>query len=401
VRKNLTDRFISALKPSDRQTDIWDTAFTGFGLRLSRHGKKSFQIMYRHNRVQRRMVIGSYPVMSLADARKWAKSLLADVAKGHDPAAERLANRNAGSFGELASAYLKYRSKPKKRRWREDERIVNVELLPAWKTRTAKEITRRDIRDLVQKIADRGAGVMANRTLSLVRQIFNYGVDDDWLELNPCQRIPKPGNEVQRDRYLVSSEISAVWEAFENEPAYVAAVLRLQLLTGQRIGEVQQMRVDDVDIDGAVWTIPSTVSKNKRAHRVPLSKPALRVVEEQIASAKGHWLFASPTNVKRHVGYATIYYGIQRISERAEVKDWGSHTLRHTVATHLAEIGESELVIGKILNHTGTGATKVYIQHGYDPEKRMALDAWARRLDDIIQDREAISNVVPISVGQK
>src|SRR5260370_1195865 len=154
VRKNLTDRFVRSAKPSDRQTDVWDTTFTGFGLRISPGGKKSFQIFYRYNGQQRRMVIGAYPVMSLADARKWAKDRLLHVAKGHDPAAERLGNRNAETFGELAADYLKYHSKRKKRSWGEDERIINVELLPDWESRKAKEITRREIRDLVQVVAD-------------------------------------------------------------------------------------------------------------------------------------------------------------------------------------------------------------------------------------------------------
>ena len=129
MRKNLTDRYLRSAKPNGRQTDVWDTAFTGFGLRISSSGKRSFQIYYRHNRQQRRMVIGSYPVMSLAEARKRAKSLLVEVEKGYDPAAQRVADRNAETFGELAADYLKYHAKKKKRSWPEDERIINAELL--------------------------------------------------------------------------------------------------------------------------------------------------------------------------------------------------------------------------------------------------------------------------------
>src|SRR5207237_4631882 len=138
--------------------------------------------------------------------------------------------------------------------------------------------------------------------LSLIRGIFNYGIENDWLELNPCQRIPKPGTEVRRERYLKSDEIRAVWEALESEPAYESAVLKLQLLTGQRIGEVRQMRVVDIDVADAMWTIPSSVSKNKKAHRVPLSESALRIVQERLAHAKGQWLFNTPRQPTRTLG---------------------------------------------------------------------------------------------------
>lgn len=396
VRKNLTDRTVRSEKPSDRQRDVWDTTLTGFGLRISPGGKKSFQILYRHNRLQRRMAIGPYPAMSLAEARKWAKNLLTEVAKGHDPAADRVTNRNAETFGELAPDYVKYHSKRKKRSWREDERIINVELLPAWKSRKAKEITRREIRDLVQGIADRGAGVMANRTLSLIRQIFHYGVENDWLELNPCQRIPKPGVERQRDRVLNADEIRDVWAALEEEPCYEAAVLRLQLLTGQRIGEVRQMRIEDLDLDQAWWTIPPEHSKNKRAHRVPLSRSACQLIGEYNTASNTRWVFPSPTQKGRALGYPTIYYAIQRVSDRSDVKNWGSHDLRRTVATLLAEGGVSRLVISKVLNHTERDVTSIYDRHTYDTEKRQALEQLERRIQGIVDGVEATGKVIPM-----
>jgi integrase len=401
VRKNLTDRFIRSVKPSDRQIDIWDTTFTGFGLRISTGGKKSFQILYRHNRLQRRMVIGAYPVLSVAEARKRARSLLADVAKGHDPAAERLADRNAETFEELAADYLKYHAKPKKRTWPEDERVIEVELRPAWRSRKAKDITRRDIRDLVQGIADRGAGVMANRTLSLIRQIFNYGIENDWMDVNPCQRIVKPGAERERARALTADEIRKVWTSLDKEPPDEAAVLRLQLLTGQRIGEVRQIQVGDIDLERAWWTIPATRTKNNREHRVPLSTSAIHILKNHIAHSNRIWVFASPTLNARPLGYPTIYYAIQRVIERSGVKDWCSHDLRRTVATHLGESGVPRLVIGKILNHTDTGVTRIYDRHTYDPDKKMALDAWARRLEGIIEGKEITATVLPIKKGQR
>ena len=82
VRKRLTDRFVRTVKPTATQADYWDQTLIGFGLRVSPKRKRSFQILYRHHRRQRRMVLGSFPAMSLAEARKYAKQMLADAQKG-------------------------------------------------------------------------------------------------------------------------------------------------------------------------------------------------------------------------------------------------------------------------------------------------------------------------------
>src|SRR5713226_5973704 len=190
MRKNLTDRFVRFVTPTERQTDYWDTTLTGFGLRVSPGGKKVFEIYYRRNRQQRRMAVGPFPVLSLADARRLAKNLLADVAKGSDPATIKRADRHAETFAELSKSCLD-ELKRQNRSWQEAERIINVELLPAWKTRNANQITRKEIRALGQRIVDRGSGVMANRTLSVIHRIFRHGVENEWCQQNPCHGIKK------------------------------------------------------------------------------------------------------------------------------------------------------------------------------------------------------------------
>lgn len=127
MRKNLTDRFVRFVRPTERQTDYWDTTLTGFGLRVSPGGKKVFEIYYRRKRQQRRMAVGPFPILSLANARKLAKDLLSDVVKGSDPAAIKRADRHAETFAELSKSCLDV-LKRRNRSWQEDERIINVEL---------------------------------------------------------------------------------------------------------------------------------------------------------------------------------------------------------------------------------------------------------------------------------
>src|SRR5262249_53777804 len=150
------------------------------------------------------------------------------------------------------------------------------------------DLKRRDIKKLLAEIRARGAPVLANRTLEIVRRIYNWGIDEERVEHNPCLGI-EPSAEQSRDRVLTEDEIRAVWKALDALPATAAARFRL-LLTSQRYGEVRQMQWGDIADDW--WTIPAAVSKNRLSHRVPLSAPALAILADMNElTGGGAWVF--------------------------------------------------------------------------------------------------------------
>jgi len=135
----------------------------------------------------------------------------------------------------------------------------------------------------------RGAPIQANRTLEIVRKLFNWAVARDILDANPCYRVPKPSSEHRSDRVL-SEEIRAVWQALAAEVPFTAATFKMQLLTAQRGAEVLAMRWDQ--ISSGWWTIPAEIAKNGLAHRVPLSAPTLSLLEEVRPLGMGsEWVF--------------------------------------------------------------------------------------------------------------
>src|SRR5262249_17498428 len=142
----------------------------------------------------RRYTLGTYPVLSLAEARSRARVLLQQVATGLDPASVKQQERRerADTFAALASLYLERHAKARKRSWHIDERILKRELLPHWGPRLAKDISRRDVRDLLERMIDRGAPQSANRTFALVRKIFNFAVGRELVPVNPCQGLERP-----------------------------------------------------------------------------------------------------------------------------------------------------------------------------------------------------------------
>jgi integrase len=274
-----TTRTLEALKPTpNAQTDYFDESLAGFHIRISPRGRKTFGVMYRHAGRVRRMTIGTFPPLTLADARENAMEELRKAAKGEDPAARKAEGREADSFKELAEDYLNRYSKPKKKSWKEDERIINNKLNPVIGNITAKCVTRAQIRELLEGIAPR-APIEANRALATVRKIYNWALSQDLVESNPCHGISAPGMEHQRERVLSEDEIKKLWSEFEKETPGVCATFRLRLITAQRGGEVFSIEWKELDLENAWWTIPGEKSKNGLAHRVPLIQAAIKIFE--------------------------------------------------------------------------------------------------------------------------
>jgi integrase len=353
-------------------------------------------VMYRHGNVKRRLTLGTYPALSLAEARKGARSALHAVQyEGADPAADKKANRAAETFEELARDYLERHAKREKRSWRKDLLILEKDVLPRFGKRKAKDITRRDIITMLDDIVERGAPIQANRTLEIVRKLFNWAIGRDIVQVNPCHRLPKPSSENGSDRVLNEAEIRAVWKAMEAEAPLTAAMFKLRLLTAQRGAEVLAMRWDQIS-DGW-WTIPAEVAKNGLAHRVPLAPQAQLLLDAiRPLSADTGWVFPGAGSARHRVA---VYKDHNRIRDRSGVS-FVPHDLRRTAASHMTGMGISRLVVSKLLNHVESTVTAVYDRHSYDQEKRAALEAWGAHLERIIDAYNALPDNVISTRGE-
>lgn len=397
-KMNLTVKAIEALKPTSRQVDYFDDDVAGFCVRLTPTGRKSFCVLYRMGRHLRRLTIGVYPEKSLADARDDAREALRSARRNEDPAEKKKLDRAADTFGELAEMYLK-KYAATKRSGRESRRIVKTYLSKLKHVR-AKNLTRAQVRMILDDIAV-DAPVMANRVLACIRKIYNWGIDKDQVEVNPCARMSRPGGaERERDRVLSDSEIKAVWKAFEEEESSVADTFKLRLITAQRGGEVLSMRWAEIDLKERWWTIPKERSKNKLAHRVWISEPALRILERLQESNKKRtkrsggpspWVFPGKRRGKHLVETKSV---TETLRTASGISNWSGHDLRRTAATKMTgDLKVPRFTLSRILNHAeGKGATKVYDRSSYDDEKKDALEKWAKRLMVIVSDLKAVSS---------
>ncbi len=397
-----TIRSLEAIKPpTSGRIEYWDEDLKGLGIRVAPSGRKTWVLMYRArgDKRLRRATLGTYPILTLADARDQARSDLSAAAKGRDPASERKAERAAETFGELAEDYMKRYAKKRKRSWFKDRQALDRDLLPRFRHRKAANIKRREVIALLEEIADRGAPVGSNRTLEIIRRIYNWGIEQEIVTVNPCQRISKPGVERKRDRVLSDDEIKAVWNALEGETPRMRDLFRLRLLTAQRPGEVSRMRWEDIDMSSGWWTIPPEFSKNSLSHRVPLSPAAMDTLRqiEGYGNEKG-WVFPSPTG---NGPLRAVWRAMRNIREQSGV-EFRPHDLRRTTATRMTgDLGIARLTVSKVLGHVETGVIGVYDRATYDRQKRQALDAWGARLADILSREQAAENVVPLAAARE
>ncbi len=409
-RLNLTDRTLKGLKPQSERVEYWDSS-EGFGVRITPNGAKSFCVMYRIDSHLRRYTLGRYPQISLARAREMAKDAFEQVRKGKDPAQEKKAAEAAASrkrlaaktFDQLSRQYIEEYAKPNKKSWREDERIIERLLKPEFGTLNVKEITRSHVRSFLRNLAGK-TKVQANRAQACMRKIFNWTIQEEIadLESNPASGISSPGGrEKPKLRSLNDDEIRKVWKELDKEESQVKHVLRLILLTGQRPGEVMGMSWDEIDFNQALWTIPGSRTKNESTQIVPLSTQAIRILERQrdeLAAQRQKRIerqdgapespFVFPNRLLAKYSNAPINNvrkAVGRLQHRLDIKSFSAHDLRRTCATNLGQMLVPGHVIARILNHKQKDVTSaVYNQYDYVKEKRDALEAWGKRVAQLV-----------------
>jgi integrase len=377
----LTTRQIDTIKPTTKRTEYIDEKVPGLALRVMPTGAKSWTVRYRHRGRLRRLTLGSAGVISLAQARDRVRDLMHDASKGADPATEKQLGRRAETIGDLADLYLEKWAKPRKRSWKADDNLLRKKVLPRWQHRAIADITRQDVRALVEEVAESGAPIVANRVAALLSKMFAFALDRDLVQASPAVRIPRPGQEKARDRVLTEDELRMLWKSFDALEPSMAAFYKLRLLTIQRGGEVASMRWQDVDLTTGWWTIPAGMSKNKLAHRVPLGPSVLSLLKmlERTALKDAVFVIAGARGKRQQAEAAATF----------TVPDFRGHDLRRTGASFMASGGISRLTISKILNHKETSVTAVYDRHSYDAEKAAALAWWDIRLKAILEKKVA------------
>ena len=394
IAEKLSKTVVERIKAADQDVVVWDNTLPGFGVRVKPSGVRSYIIQYRNRNTStsRRLTIGQHgPLLTLDQAKKQARAMLADAMRGGDPVEIRKTARRAPSIADLAVDYLERHAVPKKRpkSVRDDRAMLDNIILPKLGAKKVDAIGRRDVEAIQVGMKDRP--YQANRVLSLLSKMFNLAIEWKWRPDNPAKGIERY-QEQKRERWLSDEELRHLCAVLDEHPNTRAAnAVRLQLLTGARLGEVLTSRKEDFDLHRGIWTKPSHQTKQKRTEHLPLSAQALILVTLIIETSDAGSPFLFPGN-KPGQPLHEIKKFWSVVLREAGIVNYRRHDNRHTYASHLVSSGLSLEIVGRLLGHTTATTTKRYAHLADDP-LRAATDQFGSKIASFQRDRKAETSI--------
>jgi integrase len=401
ARRRLSELMIGRIAPpKSGRLELADAALPGLSLRITPDGTRSFALRYRIDGKQQRMTLGRYDpqYFNLAAARAKARTALDQLDAGKDPAkVRREVGPERGTVAEVVDDFTERHLRRNTKRAHDHEQMLRRDVVRCWADRSVASITRRDVLDLIDEVVDRGSPVTANRLLSWVKTLFSWAVERGVVDANPAAGIKPPHREKPRAKTLTEPEQRAVWGAFEAMGYPFGSVGKLLLLTAQRRGEVAAMRWDQIDLDTAVWRLPSESTKAGREHVVPLAPQAVEILRQVPRFERSPLVFpASRLSSDRPVsGFSKA---LKRAIDLSGVGGWHWHDLRRSAATGMAKLAVPPHICERVLNHsagrTMSAVARVYNVHSYGDEVRRALEMWSAEVERIVTMQPA--KVVPL-----
>ncbi|SUZ32955.1 Prophage integrase IntS [Roseibaca ekhonensis] len=363
----IKDQLVRDLDPPAKGNRIvYDDKISGFGVRITAAGKRSFILNYYFKGRERRITIGAYPEWTVLAARKRAEEYRLKIANGIDPLEEKQSAYAAPTMRELFKRYdEEYLPRLAPRTAADIRSMFAKIILPRLGAKKVSDVTFTDC-EALHRFVSQDRPVRANRVHEVLRRSFNLAIRWGWVADNPAARVER-NTEHKRARYLTQDEIGRLLDALDAHPQRTScAAIKFMLLTGCRRGEALGARWDQFDPALRVWVKPAATTKQRREHRVPLSSIASGVLQERQAM-----LDALPQdNPLRLSGF--VFAGdegralvdVKRtwaaVSKAAGLGATRMHDLRHTFASIAVSQGQSLPVIGAMLGHTQPQTTARY-----------------------------------------
>jgi integrase len=379
THKTLTDAAVARLKaPEAGQVEHRDKTYPGLMVRVSCGGRKTWSYAYRiDGGKMRRMTLGTYPLMSVAEAHDVWREKNKQVRLKKDP---KVGTTSPTEFGAVFEDWIR-RDQSKNRGWEKVERVCLNHAVPHWRHTPIAEITKRDVLAVIDRVVDAGTPIAANRLFSHLHKLFAWAVSRDIIPLSPMAGMDKPAQENERDRVLTDVEIARVWDAAVRLGKPHGPAFQLLLLTGARREEIGHLRWSE--IDGDTIKLSGKRTKNGEPHHIPLSSAALAILDSVDRIERSDFVFTLSGDVPIG-GWSKKK---RNLDDLAAISDWVTHDLRRTCATGLQKLGTPLQVTEAILGHTAGsrgGIVGVYQRHDYADEKRAALEAWGAHVTALV-----------------
>lgn len=411
-----------AHRTGDSQFELVDDREPGLRVRAGRRTVTWSLLVRLRTGKRTRVTLGTWPAMSIAEARKAAQRHRQQVSEGVDPNAERQAvveelQREQENRLTVRQALDKYeaiklvhlRKGGERRRSLDGKKGVLADIAD----RELSTLTRAELTARIRTLAMRSPAA-GNRKLAHIKAFLNWCVSEDFIETNVVDKVKKPGRETPRTRCHSVDELREIWAAAGKLGYPFGPLIQLLIVIPMRREEIASLPIDELDLDWHAetgegkWTIPGERVKNGRALNVPLSPLAVTIIRSTICDPmrpkNSRFLFTT-TGVSAVSGFRKakdrLNRYIQEARERAasgyggtavEMPHWTIHDLRSTFATRAADkLGIDIAVVDRMLNHVATATTskiaRIYNMSELFEPRRQASNAWAALLtSEVIGD---------------
>jgi integrase len=352
----------------------WDRGLKSFGLRISQGGSRTFIVMLGADR--RRVTIGRYPTVSLAQARKLAKELLAEEALGRFRPARK-------AFDDAKRAFLAECARKNKPRTVKDYTWHLDRHFPFGRTAVG-DITSRDLVRFLNRLNDTPS--VKRHAYVVARAFFRWCIREQLIERSPAAHLDVPIRQASRERVLSENELCALLGALRSQVTPFMRITLLLLYTGQRRGEIAHLEWDWIGEN--TITLPSAITKNRRTHTFPFGPSVRALLDDTPQFVDCPYVFPAG---KRRSEATTVFNSWSKPKRELDLKsgvtNWTLHDLRRTVSSGMAARSVPQVVVEKLLNHVSGGTqspiAQVYNRHQYLDEMREAVLQWDRYLSTL------------------
>jgi integrase len=389
---------------------IPDGTVPGLALRLRASGSRTWIFSYRIGSKQRRIALGSATVLGVAEARRRATQLYANVKLGNDPA-ERKAEAKLRAVETVEAMVPVFLARQKERLRPRSFIGVERHLLTHAKRLhhlPLTNVTRRDVATVLSSLAGELSGATVNRARSSLSSFFAWCIREGLIEANPVV-FTERREEADRTRLISDTELHEIWSALRAD-AY-GDIVRLLLLTGARREEIGALRWSEIDFEQSRITLPSARTKNKRPHEIFLNDTALAILRGR---SRLTWPDGAPCDLIFGRGRRGFndWNGAKIDLDRrldqarqaasvAQMPQWTLHDFRRYLSTTMHDrLAIAPHIVESILGHVGHqgGVAGRYNLATYRAEKAAALTRWSNHIAATIENR--CSKIVPLRAGQ-
>lgn len=408
--EKISKAFVDSAEPADKDRFLFDADLTGFGLKVTPKGRKTYFVQYRLNGRKARYTIGRHGApWTVNEARTEALRILGEVAKGCDPQAEKRNMRTALTISELCDAYLAEGCDDKKPSTLATDRgRITRHIKPLLGRKSVKDLTANDVKRFMKDVADgktacdvktghrgrarvSGGRGTATRTVGLLGGILSFAVEESLRLDNPVHGVKRYRNQ-PNERFLSPVELARLGEVLshmetEGDNPRAISAIRLLILTGCRKTEVLALRWNEVDFESGCLRLADSKTGQKT---LILGAPALQLLSKLPQISGTPYVFPAMKGDGHYVGLPKIW---QRARKKAGLEDVRLHDLRHSFASVGASAGMGLPIIGKLLGHSDPKTTARYAHIGDDPAK-VAADRIAGTIDAALSGTAMGTNAI-------